>query len=156
VLRYVIEMRKLSTNLTFFWRVYAIAWILFFSISAIYQTYIFLISGYNSFKTDGLILFILLAFISSIIVHFIVGKLKNVFLDGDSLVISNYLKQIRVRFSEISHIDNPDLTSLRRIRIILHEPSEFGQEIVFAPPMFEAKETAQLLKSKIETNYLSL
>ena len=149
-------MRKLSTNLTFIWRIYAIAWISFFPITGIYQFYKFLISFERNLNIQQVILFILFGFISSVFVYFMTGTLKNVFLEGDSLVISDFVKQIRVSFSEISHVDNPDISNLRRIKIIFHQPTEFGKEIVFAPPIFEAKEIAKLLKSKIGTNYLSL
>lgn len=154
--RQVIDMKKLSTNLTFFWRLYAIVWFLFFPVAGIYWLYRYFIFSEKVFDAGKLVLFILFALISSFFVHFMLGKLKNVFLDGNSLVVSNFFRQIRIPLSEVSHVDNPDLSSLRRIKIILHKPSEFGEEIVFAPPMFEAKETARILKSKIETNYLSL
>lgn len=72
------------------------------------------------------------------------------------LVVSNFIKQIHIPLSEISHVDNHDSSNLRRIKIIFKSETEFGKEIVFAPPMFEAKETAKLLKSKLETDYLSL
>ncbi len=149
-------MKKLSTNLTFFWRLYAIVWILFFPISGFFGLYRYFSFSEKVFNAGKLVLFILFALISSVFVHFMLGKLKNVFLDGNSLVVSNFFKQIRIPFSNVSHVDNPDWSSLRRVKIILHKPSEFGEEIVFAPPMFKAKETARFLKSKIESNYLSL
>lgn len=149
-------MRKLSTNLTLVWRIYAIAWISFFPIASIYDIYKFLILSERDVNIPKIILFILFGLVSSVFTHFMVGTLKNVFLEGDSLVISNFVKQIRVPFSEISHVDNPDYSNLRRIKIIFHQPTEFGKEIVFAPSWFDAKEIAKLLKSKIETDYLSL
>lgn len=142
-------MRKLSTNLTFFWRLYAIVWVLFFPVSGIYWLYRYFSFSETVFDPGKLVLFILFALISSVFVHFMLGKLKNVFLDGDTLIVSNFFKQIRIPLSEVSHVDNPDLSSLQRIKIILHIPSEFGEEIVFAPPMFEARETAELLKKQV-------
>jgi len=149
-------MMRLSTNLTLFWRLFAIAWILYFLTSGIYWVYKFSTSSEQSFDAGKLMLFILFGFGSSIFVHLIGGTLKKVYLEGDALVISIFLKQIRIPFSDISHVDNPDKTSLRRIKIILYKPSEFGEEIVFSPPLFEAKEIAGLLKSRIKTNYQSL
>src|SRR5215203_582701 len=149
-------MRKLSTNLTFLWRLYGIAWISFFPISGIYWIYVFFTSSEHNYNAGKIILFVLFGLISGIIVHFMVGTLKNVFLDGNTLVISNFSYTVRVPLSDVSHVDNPDRSSLRRIKIIFRQPTEFGKEIVFAPPMFEAKEIARLLKSKIDTNYLSL
>lgn len=139
-------MRKLSTNLTLFWRFYAIVWISFFPVYGLYWISNFLSSSERNLDVGRLILFILFGLISSIFVHFTAGILKNVFLDGNTLVISNFLKQIRIPLSEVSHVDNPDLSSLRRIKAIFRQPTEFGGEIVFAPPMFEAKEIAKLLK----------
>ncbi|MCU1290520.1 MAG: hypothetical protein JWN60_2749 [Acidobacteria bacterium] len=149
-------MRQLSTNLTLFWRLFAIAWILFFSISGFNSIYKYLISLEKDFNVSDLILFILFGLISSIFVHFMLGKLKNVYLAGNTLIVSNFLKQITIPLSNVSHVDKPDISSLRRINIILKEPCEFGKEIVFAPAMFEAKRITNELKSKIETNYLSI
>ena len=149
-------MRKISTNLTFFWRLFVIAWISYFLIAGTYGIYDFLSSSNRSFSGSKIIIFIIFGLVSSGFVNFIAGTLKNVFIVGDNLVISNFVKQIQVPFSEISHVDNPDRTSLRRIKIVFHQPSEFGKEIVFSPCIFEGNKIAKLLKSKIQTNYLSL
>ena len=149
-------MRKISTNLTLFWRLFAFAWVSYFLIVGSYSICIFLSSSDSSFSCGKTLFFIIFGLASSIFVHFVAGSLKNVFLDGDNLIISNFVKQIRVPFSEISHVDNPDNTSLRRIKIIFHQPSEFGEEIVFSPCIFKRKEISELLKSKIEAYYLSL
>lgn len=87
---------------------------------------------------------------------YVIFNLKRVHLGKNELFVSNFKKEIAVPFSQISHIDSPENSSLRRIKILLKEPCEFGSMIIFIPSLFEAKEIANRLKSRIETNYLSL
>jgi hypothetical protein len=47
------------------------------------------------------------------------------------LYVSNYLKEISIPFSEIADVSEFFFSDPRRITIKLHNPTEFGQKIVF-------------------------
>jgi hypothetical protein len=77
------------------------------------------------------------------------GGLKRVFLKGDSLLVSDYLKEVEIPLSNVGHISGPENSSHRRIAIHLHTPSAFGDKIVFMPPLFMAREIADELRGCI-------
>ena len=78
------------------------------------------------------------------------APLKTVYLDGDSLLVSNFLRKIRIPLTEIRHIDSPENSSHRRISIWLHSPSEFGDVIIYMPRFLQAHETFEQLKRRVE------
>ncbi len=102
------------------------------------------------FSGGKLVVFIIFGLASSIFVHIIAGSLKRVVIKGDTLLISNYLKEISIPLSQVRYVDGPDWSSLRRITLVLREPSEFGEEIVFAPDVLDAGEVARELKRWVE------
>lgn len=69
-----------------------------------------------------------------------VGRLKRVRLDGATLVISNYRREVRVSASEIAHVDQNIRLSWRPVRITFARETPFGRSIVFMPePTFSLK-----------------
>jgi hypothetical protein len=60
-------------------------------------------------------------------------RLKWVAVDETNrrLYVSNYRKEIAIPFSEIAAVTEFKLSDPRRITIKLHNPTEFGQKIVF-------------------------
>jgi hypothetical protein len=136
-------------------RFFAVVWTAYFLVVGIYWIWQILTST-EKIDTGEIFIFLIFGFLSSIFVQWLSGSLKNVYLEGNTLLVSNFLKQIRIPLSAVSHVDNPDWSSLRRIRILFDEPTEFGREIVFAPCIFEAKSIAAELKKRIKTDYLSL
>jgi hypothetical protein len=60
--------------------------------------------------------------------------LKRVDLDGNSLVVSNYRRSIRVPLNEISGVRQKRLLNIRPITIAFKRDTEFGRWVVFMPP----------------------
>ena len=141
---------RLSSSFTFFWKFIFTAlwlWIPLFSVAQVLWRLVLsqpFSLGKNSF---GLLFFIAAAGF----VWWMLAPLKTVRLDGDSLLVSNFLRKIRIPLSEVRHIDRPENSSHRRIFIWLRSPSEFGDVIVFMPSFFRAKETFEQLKRRIES-----
>lgn len=104
------------------------------------------------FSGGKLVAFIIFGLASSIFVHIMAGSLKRVVIKGDTLLVSNYLKEIAIPLSQVRYVDGPDWSSLRRITLVLREPSEFGEEIVFAPDVLDAGEVARELKRWVENH----
>jgi hypothetical protein len=75
---------------------------------------------------------------------------KSVYLEGNSLFVFNYLKQIEIPVTNIASIDASYWweSSPRTITLKLKSPSEFGNEIVFVPKPYGymATETAYQLR----------
>ena len=67
------------------------------------------------------------------------GRLKSVYLEGDSLRVSNLFRTVLVPLTEVKKIDGPDWTSHRRISVLLKSPTIFGKKIVFMPPILSPK-----------------
>lgn len=64
-----------------------------------------------------------------------VARLKQVSLDGDELLISNLLTEIRVPLSAIASIRGPSPTHPKRYIVTFVEATEFGRTFTFIPPM---------------------
>jgi hypothetical protein len=75
----------------------------------------------------GLLLFGILAKLAS--------RLKKVYLAGDTLYVSNYLRQIRIPLSEVASVEVSRIWAWqpRTVVIKLRWPTEFGRRIVFIP-----------------------
>jgi hypothetical protein len=145
--------RSLSSNLTLFWRVFAAGWVIYFLLVGIYGVWEWLTVSNGSdapFSGGKLVGLIIFGLVSSIFVHLMAGSLKRVCIAGDKLLVSNYLKEIEIPLSQVEYVDGPDFSSLRRITLALRESSAFGEEIVFAPGLFEAGRVARELRDRIE------
>lgn len=145
--------RRLSTTLTLFWRAFAAAWMTYFTLLSAYGVWGWLTSSGDAgppFRGGRLIALIIFGLASGIFVQVLAGSLKRVVIEGDKLLVSNYLKEVEVPLSQVRHVDGPDWSSLRRITLVLREPSEFGEEITFAPGVLEAGEVARALKCRVE------
>ncbi|HEY5490780.1 MAG TPA: hypothetical protein VIK25_06250 [Gemmatimonadaceae bacterium] len=63
------------------------------------------------------------------------APLKRVVLQGDDLLISNFLVEISVPLSVIESISGPSVTNPKRYTVTFAEPTDFGRRITFLPPM---------------------
>jgi hypothetical protein len=139
---------RLSTILTLFWRVFVIAWIALYVLGTLY-------AGDNWFEPSefpgsigrGLSFYLIVGMFTCLFNYLMAGSLKKIYVAGNTLLVSNFLKTIEIPLSQVRFVNGPDLTSLRRITLVLRDPSEFGEEIVFAPKMMQACETAKMLKT---------
>ena len=94
----------------------------------------------------ALILGPLFFLVIGVFLYWLCAPLKRVYLSGDELLVDNFFKETRIPLSQIERVEGPDLSSLRRINLHLRSDSIFGSELVFAPPVFQAKETAASLR----------
>ena len=81
----------------------------------------------------GLMLLVLVAVWA--IIRYTLVPLKKVELDGDDLVISNCLTEIRVPLEQVEKIDERSMTTPKRYTVTFREPTDFGRSIVFLEPM---------------------
>lgn len=69
----------------------------------------------------------------SVFIFFTTGSIKKVAIDGDYLLVSNFIKADRIPLSHISAIDGSTFLSPRLVWITLKERSIFGKRITFLP-----------------------
>lgn len=85
---------------------------------------------------------------------------KSVYLEGDFLSVSNYLKKIRVPLSNVDLVESSSSwgPSPSTIKLYLKSPSYFGERIVFVPRLggFAAGEMADELRTLIARHKTSL
>ncbi len=137
-----------------FWKLFPVAWVSPFLIGAIrlFWEWLTLPGGAKSPFADFNPLILLFPILGGTFAFWMLGGLKRVFLKGDSLLVSNYLKEVEIPLSDVEHVSGPENSSHRRIAIHLRSPSAFGNKIVFMPPLFGAREVADELKRWAEVN----
>ncbi len=143
-------MIRMSSMSTFFWKfLFPGVWIaslIWGIIQTIWRGVRFSEPIFEAKTIFGLIFF---SAISLIAIRFL-GSLKTVTLNGDSLIVSNFFRSIRLPLIDVAFVNDPDMTSHRRISLSLSSRSAFGDQIVFMPPFFAAQTKADLLRSRIE------
>src|SRR6185437_8495837 len=80
--------------------------------------------------TEGVVL-LSTGLLTSFVGLYVMSSLRNVYLPGDHLLVSDRGKELKIHCFDIARVSGPDWTSLRRITIHLHRPSEFGKKIAF-------------------------
>jgi hypothetical protein len=141
---------RLSSFFTFFWKfIFTGLWIgiPLFYVAQVFWRWLVLSQPFFLGENPLALLFFIAA---ASFAWWMLAPLKSVYLDGDSLLVSNFLQKIRIPLTEIRHIDRPENSSHRRISIWLRSPSEFGDVIVFMPRFLQAKETFEQLKRRVE------
>jgi len=121
-------MRELSSSLTFF------------------NKYIFVALWCGSFGIGTLTMFLstsvddpskylfLAAWIGgTAFLYLICGRIKKVQLDGNKLIISNYMRTLELNLLEISSVSGSILLSPELIWFKVKTPTKFGQTIIFMP-----------------------
>ncbi len=141
---------KLSSSTTFFWKfIFTGLWLGFplFGVGQAFWRWLVLSQPF-SFNANPLGIVLLVAGIG--FVWWMLASLKSVSLEGNFLLVSNYFRKAEIPLSEINHLDAPENSSHRRIFISFRSPTEFGDVIVFMPQLFQAKETFENLKRRVE------
>jgi len=59
--------------------------------------------------------------------------LKRVRLDGDALLISNYVQEIRVPLADVTGVTENRFVNPRTISVTFRTPTAFGQRVMFIP-----------------------
>jgi hypothetical protein len=60
-------------------------------------------------------------------------RLKNVVLDGDSIIISNFLREERIHLSQICEVNELTLLAGHPTLVRFSAPTTFGTQILFLP-----------------------
>jgi len=84
----------------------------------------------DSFKWPSAIILLLVYFFVALPCF----RIKHVTIDGEELVISNYLKSIRVHVSNIEKVSESIFINIHPIWIHFIKRTEFGKKIRFMPP----------------------
>ena len=77
--------------------------------------------------------FLLVGFIGAIFTFWIGASLKKVYTDGTHLIISNYIKTIKVPLSQIYNVAENFLISPKLVWIFFKNPTVLGTKIKFMP-----------------------
>ena len=64
----------------------------------------------------------------------IFDRAKRVWIDSESLFISDYRTEVRVDFSEVESVEVTRFMKPDRVRVRFCRPTQFGDSIVFFPP----------------------
>jgi hypothetical protein len=124
-------MRSLSSSLTFFYKwVFTPVWIGGFIIGTGAAT----LSPAPGAKQVA-IGFLIATILGGFVIWLICGRLKRVELDGDELVVSNYLQTVRVPLRHIESVGGSILISPQLVSVRLRVVSDLGDRIIFMPPI---------------------
>ncbi|MHC4855132.1 MAG: hypothetical protein ACYS72_01850 [Planctomycetota bacterium] len=74
--------------------------------------------------------------------------LKRVMIQGDELIVSNFIKEITIHMSEIEKVTENYLMPNRPVTIHLKHKSEFGKKILFNPPLRIIMEFSEFFNSR--------
>ena len=66
-------------------------------------------------------------------IYWYYGRVKRVVVDADGLVVSNFLREIRVPWRDIVEVSGSRWVSTRQITITLNRDLGFGTSIIFMP-----------------------
>jgi hypothetical protein len=99
---------------------------------------LYLLSFFSSLpnRQDYLILqndFLIVWFIGALIIFFTFGNLKKIELDSEHLYISNYIKSIRIPFSDVKKRPKFIMSPRFPTYLSLNVKTELGRHITFIP-----------------------
>ena len=116
---------RISSRLTFFYKyIFTIVWIGGFSFGT-------LITFYEGSDIRWISLIILIACL--IFIWWSVARLKYLAIENEYLIISNYLKTIRVPISEIKEVTENIYIGMHPVWIKFKTSTIFGKKIMFIP-----------------------
>jgi hypothetical protein len=129
-------MRRISSRTTFWYKwVFPIIW--FGGLAAFAVVGLLInVTGYRPERLPFIILPIVMAAFGYFFMKKLVFDLVDeVWDDGTSLIFRNRGREDRVRLSEIMNVSYSPLINPPRVTLMLRQPSNFGSEISFAPPI---------------------
>ncbi len=144
--------RRLSSALTPFWRLLAKGVVVHLITSTAFCLWLTLalpqrtLSGFGASTLWSLLV---CNWVGCVTYFHLAHSLKNVYIAGDSLFVSDSSKESEIHLSQIDLVTGPDWTTLRRITLHLHSPSAPGKKIVFAGRFLSAGMTARELRCLI-------
>ena len=122
-------MRTISSSLTFFNKyVFLGAWSGLFGVATLV---LFISKPDDPAKYQFLVAWI----VGTAFIYLVCGRIKEVQIDGDKLIISNFIKSDQVNLSEIVSVSGSVLLSPELVWFKLRTPSIFGTTIIFMPKL---------------------
>lgn len=122
---------KVSSSLTFFYKfVFTTVWSSGFGI----VTILTFVSPNHDVRAQGWV-FAAVWLVGSVFMWGTCGRFKRVRLDGTTLLISNYRKEIRVSTEEIAAVKQTRLINLRPVIVTFKRETPFGHTVTFMPPV---------------------
>lgn len=121
------KMKELSSSLTFFYKfIVVLIWIAGFG----FGTREVLLAGPSDPRWYQ---YASIWLIFGVFIFFSTGHIKKVILHKDHLVVSNFLKTVKVPVADIEAVDGSSFLSPKLVWFQLKKPSEFGLKISFIP-----------------------
>jgi hypothetical protein len=127
-------MRRISSQMTFLYKwVFPVFWFVFVA-TALFGA---LGSGHHD---PEFLMFLVVPILMGAFGYFMMRKLVFDLVDevwdiGDVLLIRNRDREERVALSNIVNVNYSTLMSPERVTLLLRNPSIFGREITFCPPL---------------------
>ncbi len=125
-------MQQVSTSLTLFLKIFLpVFWIVFFSsfTFAVWKLDVGTFGGISigSFRI-GMLIFLLLGIA---FLYWSVMRIKRVEMDDQFVYVTNYFKNFKYPWHNISNVEERDFIIFRTIHLKLKEPGFFGKKITF-------------------------
>jgi hypothetical protein len=126
-------VERLSSYATFSYKfVFPCAWIAIFGSGTLMGLFA---PDSGDFAGRGTMLFALV--VGSLLLWWVCARLKRVRLRGETLLVSNYIREIEVPLSEVTGVKQPLYwtSNLRPVTVEFASETRFGRSIVFMPPI---------------------
>ena len=141
---------RLSSRLTYLWKLFPYVISPYLAAWAIYGWIEYALSSSTRFSFPQLFFFTIFSCAIIIVSVRICMPLKIIYLCGDSLCVWDISKWTRISMHEVMTVDGPDATTLRRISIKLRTSGHFGRDITFSAPFFSAQDIAANLRKLLD------
>ena len=123
-----LTMKELSSPFTFFYKyIFIFLWFIGFGYGA--RDVVFSPEAFDA----GWVQYTVIWLGVTIFIYFSTGGIKKVQLDGQKLIVSNFLRSEHIDISQITGVDGSSFLSPRLVWFVLEEKSSFGSRISFLP-----------------------
>lgn len=125
-------MQQVSTSLTLFLKIFfPVFWIVFFS-AFTFAVWNLDLGTFGGIRMEnfriGLLIFLL---VGIALLYWSVMRIKRVEMDDKFVYVTNYFKNFKYPWHNISSIEERDFVVFRTIHLKLREPGFFGKKITF-------------------------
>jgi len=126
--------QQLSSQWTYFYKIlFARAWIGVFSIGTVFLFFAAITGDTSAQNVLPMFLFGLI--VGASFIYWALVRLKKVTLDDDILLISDFKKEIAIPLRNVERVTGSILISPELVWLHLRLPTEFGNTVIFMPPM---------------------
>jgi hypothetical protein len=78
-------------------------------------------------------IFVPVGVLAAVTVYWYYSRLKKVAIDSDGLVISNYLREVRIPWRQIVDVSGSRWVNTRQVKVTFNRDTGFGTSIIFMP-----------------------